>query len=100
MFAVLKVSKEKISDKLIKSAEERVTTIRRELGRQVTFREVAGALKTAYQKVLDAHFVEDGLSFKEKELAIKLRKEKYSTTEWIYSRPSSSKGTGLSSRSS
>jgi len=89
MFTVLKVSKEKISDKLIKSAEERVTTIRRELGRKVTFKEAAEALKAAFPKALDVKLVEGELSREEMELASRLRREKYSTKEWIFNRPSS-----------
>ena len=88
MFTVLKVTKEKISDKLIKSAEERVTTIRRELGRKVTFKEVVDALKLAYPKVFGVKLVESSLNQEEKELATRLRKEKYNTPEWIYNRPS------------
>jgi len=89
MFTVLKVSKEKISDKLIKSVEERVTTIRRELGRRVTFEETTEALKTSFSKVFDVKLVEAGLNREERELASKLRKEKYNTQEWIFNRPSS-----------
>lgn len=89
MFTVLKVSKEKISDKLIKSAEERVTTIRRELGRKVSFKETAEALKISFPKVFGVQLIESGLSREEKDLASRLRKEKYSTPEWIFNRPSS-----------
>ena len=92
MFTVLKVSKEKISDKLIKSAEERVTTIRRELGRKVTFKEASEALKKSFPKVFDIKLVEGRLNGEERELASKLRKEKYCNTEWIFNRPSSWKG--------
>ncbi|MEM2093776.1 MAG: biotin/lipoate A/B protein ligase family protein [Candidatus Bathyarchaeia archaeon] len=87
MFKVLKVSKEKISDKLIKSAEERVTTIRRELGRSVTFEEVAGSLKVAFSKVLGIETFPGNLTAEEKELAQLLKKEKYSTRTWLYERP-------------
>ncbi|MFH0749098.1 MAG: biotin/lipoate A/B protein ligase family protein [Candidatus Bathyarchaeota archaeon] len=89
MFTVLKVSKEKISDKLIKSVEERVTTIRREIGKRISFNDVAEALKKSFPKVLDMTLVETGLSKEEKDLASKLKQEKYCTQEWIYHRPSS-----------
>jgi len=89
MFTVLKVSKEKISDKLIKSAEERVTTVRRELGRSVAFEEVADALKSAFREVLGLELVGGELSREETELASRLRREKYSTKEWLFDRPSS-----------
>ncbi len=87
MFTVLKVSKEKISDKMIKSAEERVTTIRRELGREVGFDEVTDALRESFAKVFDVKLVQGKLSPEERALAEKLRKEKYSTREWIFKRP-------------
>ncbi|MDQ1280958.1 MAG: lipoate---protein ligase [Thermoproteota archaeon] len=87
MFTVLKVSKEKISDKMIKSAEERVTTIRRELGRKVEFEEVTSALKETFPKVFDMKLVKGDLNDEEKTLATKLKKEKYSTREWIFNRP-------------
>ena len=93
MFTVLRVSKEKISDKLIKSVEERVTTIRRELGMKVTFNEVAEALRTSFPKVFDIKLVEGGLSRDESELTSKLKREKYHTQEWIFNRPSSWKET-------
>ncbi len=89
MFTVLKVSKEKISDKLIKSAEERVTTIRRELGRRVTFKDAEESLKKSFSKVFDVKLVDGSLSREERALAEKLREEKYSTRQWISNRPSS-----------
>lgn len=89
MFTVLKVSNEKISDKLIKSAEERVTTIRRELGKRVTFKDAAEALKASFSKVFDVKLIEGDLNREETELVSKLRKEKYSTYEWTFNRPSS-----------
>ena len=87
MFTVLKVSKEKISDKLIKSAEDRVTTIRRETGRRMGFEDVARALKASFPKILGVDTYDGGLSDEEKALAEKLEKEKYSTKEWIFDRP-------------
>jgi len=90
MFIVLKVSKEKISDKMIKSAEERVTTIKRELGRDVGFPEVTDALKESFPKVFNVKLVEGKLTREERALAAKLREEKYHTQDWIFKRPSSS----------
>ena len=87
MFTVLKVSKEKISDKLIKSAEERVTTIRRETNGGIGFEEVAEALKRSFPKVLGVETVQGGLSPEERALALRLRAEKYSRREWIFDRP-------------
>jgi lipoate-protein ligase A len=87
MFTVLKVSSEKISDKLIKSVEDRVTTIRRELGRSVSFAEASDSLKTAFPQILGIELFEASLSAEERVLASKLMKEKYQTWEWIGKRP-------------
>lgn len=86
MFTVLKVPKEKISDKMIKSVEDRVTTIKRELG-HVDFGEVEEALKKGFTEVFDAKLVKGKLSEEERRLALKLKKEKYGTADWIFKRP-------------
>lgn len=91
MFKVLRVSKEKISDKLIKSAEERVTTIRRELGGRASFEEVSDVLKETLPDVFGVRPVKSSLSEEEKELANQLRAEKYSTRRWVFERPAGGK---------
>ena len=85
MFTVLKVSKEKISDKAIKQAEERVTTIRRELGRHVDFTEVRDALISGFEKVLGINLVPGRLTSVEERLVEKF-KERYASPEWIHRR--------------
>jgi lipoate-protein ligase A len=87
MFTVLKVSKEKISDKLIQSVEDRVTTIRRELRREVSFQDVTDALIESFTRVLDVESYPGTLSEEELNLAARLREEKYGTREWIVHRP-------------
>jgi lipoate-protein ligase A len=86
MFKVLKVSDEKIRDKMIKAAEERVTTIRKELNRKPSFEEVEKALRYGFEKALQVKFFEDNLTLEELELAKELRESKYSTKEWIFKR--------------
>jgi len=85
MFSVLKISEEKLSDKMIKQAEERVTTIRRELGRQVSFEEARQALHEGFKKALGVELVPGKLSDYEEELVNKFR-GKYASHEWIYRR--------------
>ena len=87
MFTVLKVSNEKISDKLISSIEDRVTTIKRESGKNVTFKDMVDALIESFPKVFNINLVESGLSQEETDLAFKLKKEKYCTREWTFNRP-------------
>ena len=85
MFTVLKVSKEKISDKMIRQAEERVTTIRRELGRPIEFREVRGVLVSGFERTLGLNLVKGRLSEVEEELVEKFKK-RYSSPKWIFRR--------------
>jgi len=85
MFSVLKISKEKLSDKMIQQAEERVTTIRRELGRQISFEEVHDAFEEGYRRALNAELVQGDLTPDEGELVKKFMK-RYASREWIYRR--------------
>jgi lipoate-protein ligase A len=85
MFSVLKISEEKISDKMIQQAEERVTTIRRELGRGVSFDEVRAAMERGFAKALGVELVSGELSEYEDELVAKFR-EKYASRDWIFRR--------------
>ena len=82
MFTVLKVGIEKISDKVIKSVKERVTSVldQKELPRE----ELHKALIDGFTAGKDFEF-ED---FTEKEIkrAEQLTKEKYETREWNYMR--------------
>ncbi len=85
MFSVLKISEEKISDKMIEQAEERVTTIRRELGRDASFGEVRDAMEEGFAKALGVELAPGELSDYEQELVRKFR-EKYASREWIFRR--------------
>ena len=87
MFTVLRVTQEKISDKLIKSVEDRVTSIRRETGKNLSFEEVTEALKKSLPAALGVETFPGSLSEDEKELARQLIEEKYSKKEWIFERP-------------
>ncbi|MEM2991477.1 MAG: biotin/lipoate A/B protein ligase family protein [Halobacteria archaeon] len=86
MFKVLKVSDEKIRDKLIKAVDERVTTIKKELKRKPSFEEVEKALRDGFEDALQVKLFEDGLTPEELELAKMLKESKYSSKEWIFKR--------------
>lgn len=86
MFKVLKVTKEKISDKMIKSVENRVTTIKKESG-FVDFLEVERALKQGFTSVFNVKGVMGKLSEEEKRLALKLKNKKYISSDWVFKRP-------------
>lgn len=85
IFRVLKVSKEKISDKLIKSFHERVTNITRELGREVDLGEVNEALKKGFEEALNIKLIKGELNSFELEKVRELRL-KYSSEWWNFQR--------------
>jgi len=92
MFKVLKVSKEKISDKQIKAVEERVTTVKKELDQAVTFEGMASAIKSGFERALDIDLVDQPLTDRELSLARELRETKFKSEEWNLKRPHQFRG--------
>jgi lipoate-protein ligase A len=86
MFRLLKVSNAKIRGKMISSAEERVTTINREMLRKPSLEEVAEALGRGFEKSLDITLTKGQLTDGEMRLAKELCKQKYSTQTWTHRR--------------
>ncbi len=82
MFSLLKVPDEKIKDKMIKSVEERVTSLKKELGRNVTLEELKKSLRSGFEQIFDIEFVGGELTSKEIKTAERLYEEKYSTKGW------------------
>ena len=85
MFKVLRVSNAKISDKLIKAVEERVTNIRRYLGRDVPWSEARDALVAGFEESFNVELVPGDLTPREYEL-VEENKKHYSSREWVYQR--------------
>lgn len=86
MFAVLKVPNEKIRDKMIKSVEERVTSLRAVLGRDVGFDELKSALLRGFEASFGIRLAPGVLTEFEAQKAEELKAEKYSRREWNYRR--------------
>ena len=84
MFSLLKVGKEKISDKEIRSVEERVTSVEKE-GGVMDEGKVKEALIKGFEEKMGLKFYEGELTEKEREDAEKLR-EKYESREWNFKR--------------
>lgn len=82
MFTLLNVSKEKISDKMIKNAEERVTSIKREVP-GITIEEVYNALLKAFTQNKEFRF--GTLTSEEIKMLPELEK-KYKSKEWNFYR--------------
>lgn len=86
MFKVLKVSNEKISDKMIKRAEERVTNLKKLLKSDISFEEAFRAFKFGFQEALGITLDEGKLTIEEQKLAKKLKEEKYLKKSWNFKR--------------
>lgn len=86
MFSVLKVPSEKLRDKMIKAAEERVTSINRFLKRDVRFEKLKKALIRGFEESFSVKLVPGEVTPFEKDTASKLKEEKYSTREWNFKR--------------
>jgi lipoate-protein ligase A len=70
---------------MIKAVEERVTNVRRYLGREVSFKEARDALVAGFEKVFKV-FLEPGELTAEEERTAKELKAKYSDAEWVSQR--------------
>jgi len=83
MLKLLKLPIEKLSDKVVKSFEERITTVKRELGYKPSVDDVVVAFKKAVKEVLNVDVVDGDLNdweLKELEEVVK----KYRSFEWVY----------------
>jgi len=86
MFRVLKVPSEKIRDKLIRSVEERVTSVNAVLGREVSFKELKEALIKGFEESFGIELTLGSITDFEENLAQRLKVEKYATREWNFKR--------------
>jgi lipoate-protein ligase A len=86
MFSLLKVPNEKMKDKLIADVKQRVTSIHHSLGKEVSFKEVAAAMKGGFEEEFHIELVEGKLSKEERDLAKQFEKESFSTKEWNHRR--------------
>lgn len=86
MFSLLKVPNEKIRDKMIKTVEERVTSITHQVQKEIPFEAVSSAIISGFEMALELELEPDDLTESEKKLAEKLVHEKYSTQEWNFRR--------------
>ncbi len=85
MFELLRVSPEKISDKFIASAFERVTTLERELGKKPGIAEVRQAMAQGFEKSLKIKLCEGGMMSTALALAGEIR-PRYRSDEWLRKR--------------
>jgi lipoate-protein ligase A len=79
----------KFADKSAKSVKDRVTSLGRELGREISVDEVMSRFTQHFCQVLDLQLVPGDLSREEHELALELLRVKYGTDEWNMGSPQS-----------
>jgi lipoate---protein ligase len=79
---VLNVPKQKLADKHVASVQKRVTTVRDELQREVTTREVRDAILRGIEEEHDVKLEEGGLSKGEMSTVKELYDNKYSSSKW------------------
>lgn len=79
---VLNVPKAKLADRHVPSVQKRVTTVRDELGKNVTTSDVRDAIAQSIEECYSVRLVEGDLSSYELSCADELYKTKYSRREW------------------
>jgi lipoate-protein ligase A len=84
MFTFLRVPWAKTRMEIVCVAKDKITSIKEELGRNVSKKEVSQALIEGFQKALNFELVNGELTHYERELAEKLCKEKYATSKWNF----------------
>lgn len=86
MFRVLKVSKEKISDKQITDVKKRVTSIKDETKKQTAKNDIAHFLIMGFEETFMTEFIPSVLAPKENKLKDRLQTEIFSNNQWTYER--------------
>lgn len=84
MLQVLNTPLEKISDKQIATITERITTVRRELNREIALDEVRQAVARNYASTLGVELLPGQYTDDERQAIFKLEHKKYRSDEWIY----------------
>lgn len=82
MFTLLQVPWAKSCMQVVNVAKNKITSIKKDTGKNVTIKEAEQALLQGYQKVLKTELMEGELTLYEHELAEKLYKERYSKDYW------------------
>ncbi|WP_459893317.1 lipoate--protein ligase family protein [Hydrogenobaculum acidophilum] len=80
MASLLKIPYEKLKDKNISSAKERVTSLKQELNFTPTFEEIAKAIKDVFKEF----GLEDGSLTEEEELMLEKVSKELNSKEWVF----------------
>ena len=97
MLKVLKIPIQKYSDKRkISSVEQRITTISRELNRNISREEVIEIIKLSFAEAFDIDFIAGEFSIEEKHSIKLIEKKRYLSEDWVFLRSPQSDMTGMS----
>jgi lipoate-protein ligase A len=86
MFSVLKVPDEKLKGKMIESVKQRVTSVEKELGREIYLQEAAEAVKKGFSENFGAELAKGKLSLEERAFAERIERERFASREWNFKR--------------
>jgi lipoate-protein ligase A len=95
MFTFLRVPWAKTFAEIVNVAKHKITSIKKEVEKDVAIIDVEQALIQGFQKTLNIKFVNGELTAYEQKLAEKLCKEKYSTNDWNFQGKSSAVSVSL-----
>ena len=84
MFTFLRVPRAKTCTEVINIARDKVSSIKRELGKDVSVMEVHQSLIEGFQKALNIRLVDGELTAHERELVERLYNGKYVTDDWNF----------------
>jgi lipoate-protein ligase A len=97
MLKVLNIPIQKYSDKkMIQSVEQRMTTVRKESGLQVSLAELKQAIRNAYSEMFQISLEPNPFSQEDKLLINDLEKQRYQSEEWLYQNSQQEDMTGMS----
>ena len=83
MVSALRLTSEKLKDKLAKDFRDRLTWVNRELGKKVDMNEIITLARQSFEEALGVELKEASYTEEEKKLISELRM-KYASPEWIY----------------
>lgn len=83
MLRVLKTPFEKISDKEVHTVADRVTTVRREIGRDIPLNDVRARVAEGYESAFGVSLTAGSFTADERAAIARLERDKYLTDEWV-----------------
>jgi lipoate-protein ligase A len=84
MFTYLRVPWAKTCMEIVNVAERKITSLKKELGAEISVEQTYAALVKGFQNALELNLSEDALMPEELETVERLRSEKFASTDWTF----------------